>query len=182
MKEYFEIKISTLQLLAGWSVGYAEKTITIYEQLFPQDHRPRKAIEGAVDFSRTGKRTNALRKLSMDAYRASNEAKNKAASFAANAASLTAATAFTHPFRDVRQAKHILGPVVFSALATETNLNEQAQGDRLIKEAVCNVHDEIVFLLSHYPEQSIGKNRMGELFYQLDQSMRMKCKNGEEHL
>ena len=93
------------------------------------------ALEGAKEFARGGRRTNDLRRLAMDAYRASREARDGAASEAANAASLAAALAFTHPFRDARQAEHLLGPVVNAALALEDAGGGSGKGEALLDEA-----------------------------------------------
>ena len=65
----------------------------------------------------------------MDAYRASREAGDTAASHAAMAASLAAAVAYTHPFRDERQAEHILGPAAHAALALEAAFSPAGPGE-----------------------------------------------------
>ena len=89
-KEYFEIKIEELQSLGKWAADCAERALSIYESVEPDDDRARNAINGVRDYSKTGKRTNRLRKLAMDAYRASLETKDEAASAAARSASLAA--------------------------------------------------------------------------------------------
>ena len=95
MREYFEMSLDDLREVAAWAAGFAERALAVYEERVPGDARPRLALEGAKEFARGGGRTNALRKLAMDAYRASREAVDGAASEAANAASLAAALPFT---------------------------------------------------------------------------------------
>ena len=172
-KEYFEIKIEELQSLGKWAADCAERALSIYESIESEDNRPRNAITGIKDFSNSGKRTNHLRKLALDAYRASLETKNTAASAAAQSASLAAASAYTHPFKDLKQSKHILGPAVYSAFAIELSNNlDQKIGDREIKLAVDNATYEIVGLLNKMPAQEVGKKRIDQLFYKLDSELR----------
>ncbi|MBN2625087.1 MAG: NUDIX domain-containing protein [Spirochaetales bacterium] len=172
---YFEIDIKDLQSVAYWAAENAERALFLYER-DRDDDRPRKATEAALAFARTGKRTNRLRKIAMDAHRASTEAKdNPAASAAAKAASLAAASAYTHPFRDKDQAVHILGPAAYSALAIETgNENDPQKGDREISRAVEKAGKEIQNLLENYPERTEGKTEIDRLLYRLDRDIRNK--------
>jgi len=112
-KEYFELKIESLRLLGKWAADCAERALPIYEEYYEGDARPRDAIAGIRVFSDNGKRNAKLRVLAMDAFRAAREIKHFAASAAAQAASQAAATAFTHPLRDVQQTKHLLGPATY---------------------------------------------------------------------
>ena len=172
-KEYFEIKIEELQSLAQWAADCAERALSIYEHVVSEDLRPRNAINGIRYFAQSGKRTQQLRKLAMDAYRASIETKDPAASAAAQSASLAAASAYTHPFTDINQSKHILGSAVYSALSIElNNPSDHKIGDREIELAIDSVTREIVGLLNKMPAQKIGTKRIDQLFYQLDRGIR----------
>jgi hypothetical protein len=172
-KEYFEIKIEELQSLGKWAADCAERALSIYENGKSEDNRPRNAINAIKDFSNSGKRTNRLRKLAMDAYRASLETNGMAASAAAKSASLAAASAYTHPFKDINQSKHILGPAVYSAFAIELSNNlDQKVGDREIELAIDNATFEIAGLLSKMPAQEVGTKRIDQLFYKLDSGIR----------
>jgi hypothetical protein len=174
-KEYFIIKIEELQSLGKWAAGCAERALSIYERVEPEDSRPREAIGAIRDFSDSGKRTRRLRKLAMEAYKASLETKDKAASAAANSASLAAASAYTHPFRDIIQSKHILGPAAYSALAIELyNAQDPETGEREIELAVDSATREIVELLRAMPSHVVGTKRIDQLFYELDSGIRKK--------
>jgi hypothetical protein len=174
-KEYFDLTIETLQALGKWTAECAERSLSIYEDTEKEDNRPRQAINSIQDFSITGKRTNELRKIAMDAHRASLDTRNLAASAAAKSASLAAASAYTHPFRDIRQAVHIIGPAAYSALAIELiNNGDQKIGDREIEWAIANVNHEVVFLLKEMPERQNGKKRIEQLLYKLDFEIRTK--------
>jgi hypothetical protein len=180
MKEYFEISIRDLQIASKWAVESAESVLEIFEKNNPDDYRPRNAIEGAKSFVICGIRTITLRKLALDAFRASKETNDMAASFAANAASLAAATAFTHPYKDVRQAEHILGPVVFSALSSENNTDGKEDGGNEIKRAIDRASKELALFLAHYPERQNGKKRIHALYHELDQGIRMKYPHSQD--
>ena len=181
-KEYFEIKIEELQSLGKWAADCAERALTIYENIENEDSRPRNAINGIRDFSKCGKRTNHLRKLALEAYRASLETKDMAASAAAQSASLAASSAYTHPFKDINQSKHILGAAVYSAFAIEQyKKSGQNIGDREIELAIGNATFEIAGLLNKMPAHEVGTKRIDQLFYALDSGIRNRFKNGSDN-
>ena len=117
----------------------------------------------------------------MDAYRASLETKDIAASAAARSASLAAASAYTHPFKDINQSKHILGPAVYSAFAIElyTGLGQES-GDREIELATDNATCEIAGLLNKMPAHKIGTKRIDQLFYELDSGIRNRFRSSSQ--
>lgn len=177
-KEYFDIKIEELQSLGKWAADCAERALPIFENVEKQDSRPRKAIDGIRAFSNSGKRTNHLRKLALDAYRASLETKDAAASAAAQSASLAAASAYTHPFKDIKQARHILGSAAYSAFAIElSNDSGQKIGEREVKLAIASATYEVSVLLEKMPAQKIGTKRIDQLFYGLDSGIRNRFKS-----
>ena len=174
-KEYFDLPIWQLQVLGVWAADCAERSLAVYENAEKDDPRPRRAIEGIREFAMSGKRTNALRKASLDALRASSGTSDLAASAAAKAASLAAASAFTHPFKDLHQAKHILGPAAYSALAIELLQNGEPMAALVeIEWAVTNANDHIADLLKKMPEQNSGRKRINQLLQILDQRIRDK--------
>lgn len=143
-KEYFELSIESLRILGSWATRCAERALQIYEELNKNDTRPRDAIYGIHIFSEGRKRQARLRVLALEAYRASLETKDPAASAAAQAVSLAAASAFTHPLVDLQQTKHILGPAAYTALAVEIkNNNDPISGDAEVHWAIDNVQKEI---------------------------------------
>lgn len=176
-KEYFDLALDELRCVAEWAARCAERALTIFETVEPGDPRPRRAIEGAVTFARGGPRTQALRRLAMDAYRASLAAETPAAAAAARAASLAAAAAFTHPFRDLRQAEHILGSAAYSALSVELarggeSGGESDTGERELDAALEEVDPAIAALLAKMPERGRGKTRVAILLDYLDRRIR----------
>jgi hypothetical protein len=83
------------RLLATWAATCAERVLPFFEKAYPQDDRPRQAIEACRKWVRTGVfRMADIRGTSLAAHAAAREAKeNQAACFAAHAAGQAVATA-----------------------------------------------------------------------------------------
>jgi hypothetical protein len=109
----------------------------------------------------------------MDAYRGSLEADDQTASAAARAASLAAASAYTHPFVDVNQAKHILGPAAYTAWAIEIQYGLD-HGASEVRRAVEKAGNEVINVLLIMPCQPLGKTRLDTIMYELDTGLRGK--------
>ncbi len=174
-KEYFELGMESLRILGDWAADCAERALPIYERLNQADSRPRDAINGIRTFAGGGDRTAKLRVLAMDAYRASRETNDPAASAAAQAASLAAASAYTHPLVDVQQTKHILGPAAYAALAIEIAQGGDPQyGDAEVRRAIGHAQQEVCWMLQKMPGRTAGKSRLEQLMYDLDGGLRNK--------
>ena len=174
-KEYFDLTLESLRSLAGWAADCAERVLPIYEALNNGDTRPRDALDGIRIFAGGGKRAAKLRVLALDAYRAALETKEPAASAAAQAASLAAATAYTHPLVDVQQTKHILGPAAYAALAIEIEKDNDPQyGNAAVQWAIDRVQIETCRILLQMPARTPGKSRLDQIMYDLDCGLRNK--------
>lgn len=81
--------------LAAWAADCAERVLPFFEKAYPEDDRPRKAIEACRTWVRTGVFKMAdIRGASLAAHDAARDAKeNDAACFAAHAAGQAVATA-----------------------------------------------------------------------------------------
>ncbi|MDQ1316918.1 MAG: hypothetical protein QG588_567 [Candidatus Poribacteria bacterium] len=81
--------------LAIWAANCAERVLPFFEKAYPEDDRPRKAIEACRTWVCTGVFKMAdIRKASLTAHAAAREAKeNNSARFAARAAGQAVATA-----------------------------------------------------------------------------------------
>jgi len=92
MKKYSE---QDQRLLANWAADCAEHVLLYFEEKYPDDNRPRKAIEAARAWIRIGVFQMAqIRGASLAAHAAAREAKeNDSACFAARAAGHAVATA-----------------------------------------------------------------------------------------
>ena len=92
MKKYDE---QYQRLMATWAADCVERVLPLFEKAYPQDDRPRKAIEACRTWIRTGVFKMAeIRGASLAAHAAARQAKeNLAACFAARAAGQAVATA-----------------------------------------------------------------------------------------
>lgn len=81
--------------MAAWAADCAERVLGLFEKAYPEDDRPRKAIEACRAWVRTGVfRMADIRGASLAAHTAARDAKeNDAARFAARAAGQAVATA-----------------------------------------------------------------------------------------
>ncbi|MCM2464890.1 putative immunity protein [Methanoculleus oceani] len=81
--------------MAAWAADCAERVLGLFEKAYPEDDRPRKAIEACRTWARTGVfRMTEIRGASLAAHAAARDAKeNDAAHFAARAAGQAVATA-----------------------------------------------------------------------------------------
>lgn len=160
------LTLDDLRAVAHWAADCAARVLPIFEAKRPKDRRPREAIEGAREFARGGKRTARLRVLSLSALAAARDAKDKAAQAAARSACLAASSAYTHPLPTTDQARHILGPAVYAALA-----RERAR-DRELNGAVRRATPALLDVLRRFPAQRTGRTQLAILFQQLDQALR----------
>jgi hypothetical protein len=81
------------KLLAMWASDCAERVLPHFEEVYPGDDRPRKAIEAARAWVRGDLSMVDARKAAFASHAAARDAKNAAAQAAARAAGHAAATA-----------------------------------------------------------------------------------------
>lgn len=78
--------------LALWAANLAEQALKYFEERYPKDKRPRKAIEAAKSWARGEITTGEARTAALAAHAAARNAKQPAACAAARAAGHAAAT------------------------------------------------------------------------------------------
>ncbi len=82
------------QVLALWATDCAEHVLPYFEEKYPKDDRPRKAIEECRKWAATGVfKMSIIRRASLDAHAAAKVAKEDDAKFAAHAAGQAVGTA-----------------------------------------------------------------------------------------
>jgi len=168
-----------LRPAALWAADCAVVALAVFEDWEPHDNRPRQAIMGAREFGHTGGRDKALRKLAWAAHAAAKGSDQRSAKYAARSAMLAAAVAYTHTdlnvgSRGIRQARHLLGPAVYAALACELDAEDPAGvADTILQTAADTAPQEVGILLHHYPPQPLGTTRLGQLFRDLDTNLRL---------
>ncbi|RYX84164.1 hypothetical protein EON83_11685 [bacterium] len=167
----------SLRAVALWAADCAEQALAIFESRHPTDTRPREAIEAGREFGRGKKRDKTLRVLSLAALKAGKDA-DTPSKYAAQAATLAASVAYTHTdlqtgLQGVRQARHLLGPAVYAALALETATKDDSHiAADVIQRAIETAPPEVSQLLKHMPPQPREKSRLSILFADLDSALR----------
>lgn len=171
-----ELSVAELREITGYAVACAEPALAIFEKQYPDDRRPRSAIDAARAFANGAERTKAIRDTAWAAHRAYQQARDTgraAAGEAARAAVAAAGAAYLHPLAKATQVLHILGPAAHAALAFELD----AGGDRLVgagylEKARNMASSTVSSVLIRYPQAPSGRGRAGELVRELDASLR----------
>lgn len=167
------LSLESLRVLGSWAADCAERVLSVYETHVDADSRPRAAIEGIRVFASGGRRTTQLRALAGAAWVAAREVGDPAAAAAARAASLAAASAYTHPLATGHQTKHILGPAAYAALAFEFNhAGDPAISDGEVCRAIASVPSEVCAVLQQMPARQAGNSRLDTILYELDAGIR----------
>lgn len=171
-----ELDRSELRAVTGYSVACARPALVIFEREFPDDRRPRVAIDVAQAFADGAERTKALRDSAWAAHRAAQDARDAgqaAASDAARAAGHAVGAAFLHPLAKSTQVKHILGSAAHAARAFELSAGDDPiVGADHIAQLRALAQPIVVDVLKRYPPAPHGGGRIGELIRQLDASLR----------
>ncbi len=102
--------------LAIWAVDCAERVLPYFEEKYPEDNRPRKAIEAIRKWIRTGIfKMQDIRKASLDAHAAAREVgEDNAARSAARSAGQAVATAHV-PAHSIGAANYALQAIYRAA-------------------------------------------------------------------
>ncbi|MGD0249088.1 MAG: putative immunity protein [Candidatus Limnocylindrales bacterium] len=162
-----------LRLVGLWAADCAERVLALFEAKAPSDTRPREAIEGIRAFARGGRRTARLRSLALAALAAAHEVGDPAATAAARAAGLAAASAYMHALATLDQAKHALGPAVYGARARElAAAGDPSVGDDEIRWAIEHASPAVREVVRRFPARGPGRSRLDALYYQLDAGLR----------
>jgi len=159
-----------LRQITLWAAQYVARALPIFESQVPGDSRPRDAITASQTFAYGAARDKALRTAAWDAHKAAAQAEPASAKHAARAAMLTAAIAYTHTdlttgTQGISQAQHLLGPIVYAALAI-------GAADDLFAEAAQTAPPELINLLQQFPPQPGGRTTLKRLYQELDTALR----------
>src|SRR6266436_6775240 len=114
--------------LALWAIDCAERVIPYFEEKYPQDHRPRQAIETLKTWIDTGVfKMAVIRKASLDAHAAAREiGEDSPARSAAHAAGQAVATAHV--------PRHAYGPAIYAQQAVHRATNPTDADAAIAKE------------------------------------------------
>ena len=161
-----------LRPIATWAATFAAQALTVFESRHPEDLRPRTAIKIAQEFGNGMQRDKNMRMVAFAAMKAGKNT-DEPSKYASRAAMLAAAVAYMHTDlqtgdQGVRQAQHILGPIVYTALAVETATNNPERGIELLHTATASAPPQVGHILKHMPPQPNKPGRVSELFRALD--------------
>ena len=111
------IKDTDHKTLAVWAIDCAERVLPYFEEKYPEDHRPRQAIEALQAWIHTGVfKMAVIRKASLNSHAAAREVgEDNAARSAARAAGQAVATAHV--------PRHSYGPAVYAQQAIHRATN-----------------------------------------------------------
>lgn len=114
--------------LALWAIDCAERVMPYFEEKYPQDHRPRQAIETLKTWIDTGVfKMAVIRKASLDAHAAAREVgEDSPARSAAHAAGHAVATAHV--------PRHAYGPAIYAQQAIHRATNPTDADAAIAKE------------------------------------------------
>lgn len=171
---YFDLSLDALRAIGAWAADCAERVLPTYESRDGADGRPRAALAGIRQFAEGGRRVARLRTLALDAHAAAREIGDPAAAAAARAAGTAAASAYTHPLRDVHQTKHVVGAAAYAARALELDGDDEALGDRMVAWAIEHAPAEAHEVLLQMPARDAGRSRMDAFLHALDAGIRAR--------
>lgn len=163
MKKYSKQDQTTM---VAWAADCAERVLPIFETAYPEDSRPRNAIEACWAWVRTGVFTMAgIRGASLAAHAAARDAKgNDAAHFAARAAGQAVATA--HVPQHAYGAAYYALKAVAAADPANARVNVAAEREWQAKQLAGGLREEImgrIIVVERGSEVSV-KLRKGEGF------------------
>jgi hypothetical protein len=145
------------KLMAAWAADCAERVLPFFEKAFPEDNRPRQAIDACRTWVQTGLFKMAeIRGASLAAHAAAREAKaNSAACFAARAAGQAVATAHV--------PQHAFGGAYY-ALKAIAAVDLPSAEKNVLKEHNRQVHLIAADLRQEVLKRVIVEKRKGGIF------------------
>jgi hypothetical protein len=122
------------KILAIWAIDCAERVIPFFEKKYPNDPRPRHAIDTLKEWLKTGIfKMTVIRGASLSSHKAAKEIGNdSSAASAAHAAGQTVATAHV--------PRHSLGSAIYAQQAIFRNSQESEALENVKKERDWQYH------------------------------------------
>lgn len=124
------MKTADKKTLALWAIDCAERVMPYFEKKYPEDIRPRKAIDTLKEWIKTGEfKMSVIRKASLDAHAAAKDiAEDNPARSAAHAAGQAVATAHVWT--------HAIGPSMYAQQAIHRASSAEDADEAVAKEKV----------------------------------------------
>lgn len=166
------LSLDELRAIAGWAADGAARVLPLFESAAPGDPRPREAIDAARAFASGGVRVHRLRTLAVASYAAAREVSDPAAQAAARSAGTAASAAYLHPLATLDQAKHLLSPVAYAALAQLRASGDVGAGEAEIAHAAALAPPAVRAVLARMPARDAGRGEVAALLHRVDAALR----------
>lgn len=177
--------MTELRTVARFAVESADEVLPVFEEVRPDDRRPRVAIGAAWTFIDGADRSKLQRTASLDAHRAAKDAADGLAQHAAHAAGDAASAAYLHPPGQVRswtselarstQVGHILRAAAHAARVAELRAGDDpGVGELHIERTRRRASPAIIDIVRRYPPVATGRNRVAVLMKALDTALRSR--------
>lgn len=170
---HLALTMDEIRVVARYAAESAELVLPVFEDVMPDDLRPRAAVEAAWTFAGGAARSDVQRVTAMAAHHAAKDTSDAAAQHAALAAADAAAAAYLHPLAQATQVGHILRAAAHAARVSELRAGGDPDvGAASIRLARDRAVPTLVEVLRRYPVAPAGRGRVGQLMQALDSSMR----------
>lgn len=170
---HLALTMDDIRVVARYAAESAELVLPVFEDVMPDDLRPRAAVEAAWTFAGGAARSDVQRVTAMAAHHAAKDTSDAAAQHAALAAADAAAAAYLHPLAQATQVGHILRAAAHAARVSELRAGGDPDvGAASIRLARDRAVPTLVEVLRRYPVAPAGRGRVGQLMQALDSSMR----------
>lgn len=177
--------MADLRTVARFAVESADEVLPVFEEVHPDDRRPRIAIGAAWTFIDGADRSRLQRTASLDAHRAAKDAADVLAQHAAHAAGDAASAAYLHPPGQVMgwtselarstQVGHVLRAAAHEARVAELRAGDDPDvGELHIEQSPQRAAPSLVDVVRRYPPVATGRSRVATLMKALDVALRAR--------
>lgn len=169
----FELTMDELRTVARFVAESAAQVLPLFEDIHPDDPRPRAAIDAAWEFVNGANRSRRQRVTSLDAHRAARDSATEVAKLAARCAGDAASAAYLHPLAQAGQVGHILRAAASVAHIAELEAGGDTRASSAaIEEARGRATPTLIDVLRRYPTPAPGRSRDSQLMARLDALLR----------
>lgn len=169
----FTLSAEELRAVTVFAVAAALEVLPIFEDVCPEDMRPRQAIEAAQLVIDGAPRSRIQRLAAPAAHRAAKLAPSPAARHAAMAAGDAGASMYLHPLAHASQVAHIHRAPAHAACAWEhAAVHGSEASQAALARAVERATPGLLAVLMRYPRASQGTSRVSEYMALLDDALR----------
>ena len=167
----FVLTSDELRAVTAFNLACAEQVIDLFEEVQPNDTRPKEALNAAAAFVGGGPRSMAQRVSALAAHRAAKEV-GPPAVHAAMAAGDAAASAYLHPLADAAQVGHILRGPAYCVLALQHRPVEPLTRSDAVAAVLQYASPQVIHVLLRYPRVRTRRQEVTSVMGDLDARLR----------